>query len=1086
MSRKEMTEASAKRRKLSHDSADGIHHSRRAVPHHASESNGGSDNRAKGSVESTPPVRQVKFGHSSAVDQVRSILAEVTPRNGSRYRSAVECAEFIASAVREVPSEGPYTGEEATNHLQNMGSTAIPFPIPKPGKDSKLKFEYIAPSKVTLHSEIIQSLGIQAENALTIVAQMPMDLLQDKDYLNLRAFQKRAFFLACIAAGLRRTKFADDFDFQYSNQHGVKLLPVLQLTPRDMSQYKGAIFRVDVSLPSDSWPLSKTAPSMNCVRTIEGATPFYNSCLRYTASVMALDQLIDSASKQAPSFADSCRLGQYWLQKRGFSSSVADGGFGWEEWTIVCALLLRTGGPRGSPLFSSRYSALQLFKAILQTLSSRDMLDPWILRGTTSIEGSPVPVLYDAENGLNLLYKMTGASYQALQASARSSLAVLGSKSLSSFDDIFNDELGQHLLQYDEIYSIKGFTIALEDAAAQMAPYHRLVEILQRGLGDRVRSVDIRPRSNPLWPISAQPPNKKRAVTVSIVLDPKNADRLVDHGPAAEEQEAAEAFRQFWGDKAELRRFRDGSITESLVWDSSTPVTKQILCQLLKVHFSLDSEHVQQVTVDISGALPTSSSDATAHFTLVDQTFQKLSATLLGLAGLPLPIRSVSPASEHLRSSSLSVAVTEPVLGPVDVLIEFDSSGRWPDSLPAIQHTKIAFLVKLGDVLTAADTSLSTRIGLENVEHDVSGHHNTSFLDVTCGPTQKACHQLLLEYVSTTPAQTRDSLAVAVANYKRHFVAASRHSTALRVLMTQHPALSATIRLLKSWISSHLLTQHVPGECLEIIACSVFLQPSPRSAPAQATTAFLRCLALLAQWDWSTTPMIIDLSPGGDMTDAARTELSTRFQAWRKLDPMMNQVSWFIGSSVDETGTVWTSKTRMEKVIAARVQSLAAACLQVVYESTEQWTMDTATSLFVPPLQDYDFLITLRKQSLPRRHDVASDEKFRNLSVEMESSSGDSGSNPVQSFLDEINGVLGGTALFLYGDSRQGGKVIAGLWRPNTHGTKEWRVRLGWSSRPHTADDENGNETCALNKEGVLKEIEILGRDLVKDVKYLR
>jgi U3 small nucleolar RNA-associated protein 22 len=30
---------------------------------------------------------------------------------------------------------------------------------------------------------------------------------------------------------------------------------------------------------------------------------------------------------------------------------------------------------------------------------------------------------------------------------------------------------------------------------------------------------------------------------------------------------AAAVFREFWGDKAELRRFKDGSILEAVVWE---------------------------------------------------------------------------------------------------------------------------------------------------------------------------------------------------------------------------------------------------------------------------------------------------------------------------------------------------------------------------------------------------------------------------------------------------------------------------------------------------------------------------------------
>lgn len=222
------------------------------------------------------------------------------------------------------------------------------------------------------------------------------------------------------------------------------------------------------------------------------------------------------------------------------------------------------------------------------------------------------------------------------------------------------------------------------------------------------------------------------------------------------------------------------------------------------------------------------------------------------------------------------------------------------------------------------------------------------------------------------------------------------------------------------------------------------------------------------------------------MTDATQSELLTRFQAWRKLDPMMNQISWFIGSSIDETGVVWTSKNRMEKVVAGRVQSLAAACLQMLRNSRDNWSTETAAKLFVPPLEDHDFLVTLQKKvlSFGNRRSVSKG-VFRNLAVEMETSAESAGFNPVQDLVNELDRLLGGTAIFLYGDSNHAGNTIAGLWRPNTLGTKEWRVRLGWSSQPDNEEAENGDAKCSLNKKGVLKEIELLGKDLIKNVKQL-
>ena len=53
-------------------------------------------------------------------------------------------------------------------------------------------------------------------------------------------------------------------------------------------------------------------------------------------------------------------------------------------------------------------------------------------------------------------------------------------------------------------------------------------------------------------------------------MDPDHANRIVDKGPPADHAAEAAAFRAFWGEKAELRRFQDGSILEAAgawLWD---------------------------------------------------------------------------------------------------------------------------------------------------------------------------------------------------------------------------------------------------------------------------------------------------------------------------------------------------------------------------------------------------------------------------------------------------------------------------------------------------------------------------------------
>lgn len=44
-------------------------------------------------------------------------------------------------------------------------------------------------------------------------------------------------------------------------------------------------------------------------------------------------------------------------------------------------------------------------------------------------------------------------------------------------------------------------------------------------------------------------------LTIGLVVDPTFAGQLVDKGPPAEDAAAARRFRDFWGDKSELRRY---------------------------------------------------------------------------------------------------------------------------------------------------------------------------------------------------------------------------------------------------------------------------------------------------------------------------------------------------------------------------------------------------------------------------------------------------------------------------------------------------------------------------------------------------
>lgn len=74
---------------------------------------------------------------------------------------------------------------------------------------------------------------------------------------------------------------------------------------------------------------------------------------------------------------------------------------------------------------------------------------------------------------------------------------------------------------------------------------------------------------------------------LGAILDTAEAPRLVDVGPPAEDKAASQAFRAFWGDKSELRRFQDGVIAESVVWDR----TPRNMCVVFSFLASLASSY---------------------------------------------------------------------------------------------------------------------------------------------------------------------------------------------------------------------------------------------------------------------------------------------------------------------------------------------------------------------------------------------------------------------------------------------------------------------------------------------------------------
>ena len=1032
----------------------------------------------------------------------------------------------------------------------------IPLPSPPPPTDAKYKFQYERPASINATGSYPLKTATRADDGVGIdlVVTMPKAIFQEKDYLNHRYFYKRAFYLACLAAGLKEAK-QHDFNLSFDCLNGNQLQPILVVRPAgnggkdDFSASKCHI-NILLAIPEGVFPEAKLLPNVNCIRPKGDdqsaehkslvPTPFYNSTLRSDATVTPYLKLLHSTAANCDTFKDACVLGRIWLKQRGFGSAIRRGGFGNFEWAVLMALLMQPNPGMGPPLLSSGYSSYQLFKAALQFLARHDLSKKSFsvqARDVLFPKSGMAPVFFDGPRGLNILFKMTSWSYARLQLEAKITVDMLGDALFDQFDSTFVLRTDLKSYRYDGTLEVPlealGLNLAQESLEGSLdETCQKIYTILSRALTDRVTAIGVILPGHPAWSVSTSRPKDSLSdrIILNFATDPANVSRTIDHGPSAENKQEAASFRKFWGEKSELRRFKDGSILETTVWSAKDPslsVLEQIVVHILSKHIDGRIRDHATFTYDsCAHVIPSGRLQGhlgTTAFSQLSSAFAQVEKDIRELEDLPLSVRHIRAADEQLRYSSVDVHQTS----PASIVLQFEASARWPDDLCAIQRTKIAFLLKLSELLSAAHQTYKTEVGLENPSQP---SQNQAFLDITFRSGKPGVSNFvfrlrihhdreatLLERQlkdKTLDAQSRESAAVALALYNRDFTRVLSHTQTIQNLCTRHTALSPAIRLTKRWFDSHLLSPHIAPELIELLVVRTFLQPHPWPVPSCATTGFLRTLAWISRWDWRHSPLIVNFSSSavdasiesgmagdGSMKAEDLEKIQTRFEPWRRIDPAMNRVVLFAATNLDTDGNTWTDRGRPEKVVAARMTALAKAATQAVRASedispTHDKPQFTAESLFVPQFQDFDFVIQISpKYSKVSKKKRGEDAKFKNIEIQQVATSAKV--SPVQLvrlFVEDLQNVYGDAILWFYDAETM--TSIAGLWNPAVTAQRKFKVKPGWNSVPALASKAgSGNKNkekeptgvdIRVNKEAVYSEIQRLGGELISKVEVNR
>ncbi|KAF8866077.1 pre-rRNA processing protein-like protein Utp22 [Acephala macrosclerotiorum] len=1120
-----MTPLPSKRRKLEHTPSDG------SVDEDQSENDLDEQSSEVSADETAIPQSKrapLRWKHTQATDdaalyaggsyksnlfklQVDELLAEVQPNYEKRLSGVNEALRKLKTLLEGIEDREPVSVSEAAKSLHKSHKITIPFPDPKPDKNVAYKLAYSKPSNINVVGSYALKNMVKTEGVLSIdmVVAMPSSIFLEKDYLNYRYFYKRAYYLACIAAGLQ-DKVKDEFGLTFEYLHGNTLQPILVARLKsedDAKSDKGYEIRIIPAAPASFFSETKLRPDKNAIRPKDNQadqtnsfppTPFYNATLQVDCNLEPYLKLLHASSKQSPGFKDACVLGRVWLRQRGFSSRISEGGFGQFEWAALTALLMKGGGPKGHSVLSPGYSSYQMFKALLQYLSSNDLANKPLYYETENVTNikSNLPMIYDGPRGQNLLFKMTTCSYRVLREEVKTSLEMLNDATFDQFESTFIIRTSQQLQRFDCSLRISCPSKQLETTLCDHATNERkfatrVFDVLHEGLMDRVKLIDIHQPDSSSWSLkSSSPTSSGEQFQVSFVFDPANIDRLVDHGPPAEEKKKAAKFQKFWGEKAELRRFKDGSILESLVWPSGSAhaVFRNIVTYLTTRHFGQEvSNSLVFIGEGFEQMLPGGSS--TKSFEALKQAFNVLEQQVRDLEGLPLQLRQLSAVSPQLRYSSIGTLLfspTQPMKRPADILIQFEGSGRWPDNIVAIQRTKIAFLLKISNLLQEVDTSITTRVGLENEEHHLQ---NCAFLDIIYGSgavfrlrIHNDREQTLLERQvkdKSIDNRARDDAVSALSAYKKTFLQQPLLNQSIATHCTRFPLLSPTIRLVKMWFDRHMLLGHVSEELIELITARTFLHPYPWRAPSSTMTGFLRTISFISRWDWRQTPLIVDFT--GTMTSKDVDSANTRLEAWRKIDPSMNRTVLIAASNHDTTGTAFTDKGP-SKMVAARMTALARSACKLVKD--KDLDLDHR-ALFASSTADYDFAIHISPKFVGAQRQKDTKSKFKNLEVQSDIDLETIGYEPVQLYLEELQNLYTDSIVFFHGGVS--GTVIAGLWNPQKAAPRLFKINLTHATKLRGANEEKEEEQdVVIDKSAILAEISRLGGDMVSRIEVQR
>ncbi|KAK6523969.1 hypothetical protein TWF281_001926 [Arthrobotrys megalospora] len=940
----------------------------------------------------------------------------------------------------------------------------VHIPYPECGDDIReVVVSLTPPSRVELGWSLRHGIIRKSEHGVInvdLIVQIPSATFLPKDYLEYLYLRKRILYLSYLVLALKNAN--PPFDCSYASDFidGDELRPIVLV---DCSHAK-CMIRLIPAVSVDLFPIDKLSPTAcRADRKTGTPTPMYNSSLIDDAYHLDNLDTLQKYTTLREEFKGALVLGTAWLSCLGFSAHLLDGGFGEREWALLQSHVIETTVNESA--VASRYASssgpFQLFKSVLNLIAN-----------TTFPIATDTPTLHRKNTQHNILFKMSRWSFRTLKDH---SLAVI------SFD-----KLGLSLrAQFQRIFQNQPYTIAdlsmsfpvdsmhiigkLPTAVARRWNIKHLIneyyyDMFAKGLGNRYKTMTFSaPKSSPreLEGILGCETENDGVYNLKlfITLDERNCARILDYGPDVGNTAKTADFRGFWEGKAELRRFKDGRVMETVKWDSASSPTEQILsflCQKLASPFQTqDPPTFYGCVSDIHSVSPPPLQPAVDLYGAAVSEFKTVADTIRQLKDFPLGFRKISGLSPGLSSTSVDppFPCSRYLETPLEGELELESSSMWPVDPEQRRRSEFGLLLKLRAELDATGNFIMTHVGIAaSLGFDNPGF----FLDILT-KRQYYFRFRLKNTLEVVPRVIAPALDMRYENPAQIL----HLQTSVVQKCHQHQYFAPSIRILKKWFRSHHLASFFNEGILELFVAIGFSPYSPFAIPASTYCGFRRIMAYLSHWDWRNMPLEIEVLRY--FPDGERTRILREFDAYRSIS--RNNEACLSVVVAGENGEMAWIRHDVPRLVAIRMTQLARET------HTQLTNISTPFSaVFHPDMTFFDFVIVLEQE--PSLYEA--NRKYTNITTRQRKF----GSLPLnERFIAELKAQIEEYVLLFPSLDTL---IVGGLWKP----ARELDVLVKQPHQRRPADSRTGN--LMYNKTAIFGLIMELGRGLVDGIRVPR